>query len=156
MVRLVESKRWNVERPEHLTTIPDQHTTATTDAIEESATPYAGLQPDKTADEIEIDAATGARRLKITRDDLTRYGYSDHCPECNLHRADKHAHARCTQLRGVPAKDLSEHARRQRANDQEYRCRKSKQKDGAWYCSTGFSFFWIGFIIFFGITGPTT
>ena len=69
--------KWNVERLEHLTTLPDRHTTATTDAIEESATPNAGLQPDKTHDEIETATLTGPRRLTITRDDLETYGYSD-------------------------------------------------------------------------------
>ena len=70
---------------------PDVTTTATTDAIEESPAPHAGLQPDKTDDESDHEPKPSLpslpRRLTIFKADLETYGYTDACPKCNLYRA---------------------------------------------------------------------
>ena len=93
----------------HIT--PDMHTTATTDPIEEDAAPHAGLQPDKTKDEDEKEHFSHPKRLKITRADLLRYGYSDHCPTCNLYRLHQPERANGSRHTEACRKRIYDHLR---------------------------------------------
>ena len=71
MVRLVESKRWDAERLEHIPMTPDDLTTATTDATEVAPAPLAGLQPDKTEHETDQEPTSSLpRRLPISNSNL--------------------------------------------------------------------------------------
>ena len=89
LVRVVESKRWQLQRLEICTMTPDMETTASTDAIELDPAPHRGIQPDKEHDQFgHGEIQHHIRRLELYHDDLLKYGYAPRCPKCDLYQSD--------------------------------------------------------------------
>ena len=87
-VRVVESKRRQLQRLENVRVTRGMNTHAKTDAIERDALPHRGLQLDTDHAEYGPDAAAqhGARRLKLFHEHLLKHGYRDNGAKCNLYR----------------------------------------------------------------------
>ena len=97
MVRLVENKRWSRQRLELITMTPSTEKPITLDQLEEDLQPHAPPAiPEEQQDDVDpkLDPA-GAKRVRITHDDLRQVGYTESgCPKCNLHRLAQHQRAR--------------------------------------------------------------
>ena len=86
ILRLVPSARWDSARLLGVTTTPLTENSRFMDDIETKDAPHEHPPVDIHGP---IDAPA-RRRVRITLADLKKFGFSDHCPRCSLHRQEEH------------------------------------------------------------------
>lgn len=76
-----------------MTWTPIHENTKDIDSIEEADRPHAPPDLPQDADNDDQRLASDHRQLRITKRDLRRYGYTSHCPKCNLDKLNQDGRA---------------------------------------------------------------
>ena len=90
IARLVPSLRWDSGKVGAVTGMPMDHKTRDYDVIEEDAAPHNHPEPLEDSEAIGVEK----RRLRITLEELQKYGFTPGCRRCALHRQGLHGRAK--------------------------------------------------------------
>ena len=86
LTRVIPSDRWSITRIHKISGIPGAHR-AHFDALESEPEPHSFASSETPPE----DMQGARRRLKITLNDLGRYGFSRNCTKCRCHSQNRHA-----------------------------------------------------------------